>query len=219
LSEALPSVLHARERAQRYWEADGFYAIVSGIANTLFGLALLLEPRISHLSLHEHGGNLFLYAGSLLFLSTDRITEWLKAHFTYPRTGYVAPPQKAESQVNENVFPRPKATREEIVDGFLIVTYILLFFGVAANHRWMIGLFVLLYSYLCWHFRNWVRIRWYKKFLPPIIGTLLLVLLTRFPMDLTLAIPIINITGGLLSTFRGLKKMALYLRQHPVQRA
>jgi hypothetical protein len=84
MPQALPSVLNARERAQRYWEADGIYAIVSGVASTLFGLALLLDQRISHLSLHEHDGNLFLYAGSLLVLSTDRITEWLKARFTYP---------------------------------------------------------------------------------------------------------------------------------------
>jgi hypothetical protein len=133
--------------------------------------------------------------------------------------GYVAPPQKTESQVNENAFPRPKATREEIVDGFLEVAYIVLIFGVATNHRWMIGLFILLHSYLCWHFRNWVRIPWHKKFLPPIIGILLMLLLRLFPMDLTPVVPVVNIVAGLLAISRGLRKMVLYLKQHPVQRA
>ena len=143
MSEALPSVLHARERAQRYWEADGFYAIVSGLAWTMFGFAIFLSHPPFHLIYGETGGDALILAASLLLLLANRITEWLKVRLTYPRTGYVASPQEIEVQINEKAFPPCKPTRDEMVDNILTATSLLLIFGLFLDQRWMIGLFTL----------------------------------------------------------------------------
>jgi hypothetical protein len=90
----VPSVLQARNRASRYWESDGLERVVRGPLVVLMGLGGLWTSY-SHGSAHvitDLYGRMLL----LMFLIDavlDKITERLKAHITYPRTGYISKPE------------------------------------------------------------------------------------------------------------------------------
>jgi hypothetical protein len=207
MPEAFPSVLQARERAWRCWESDGFYGLVMGIAITLLGLGDLWW---------SYGYSLRLVA--LLLLAEEGsvgwITGWLKARVTYPRTGYVTPPQQTmELQIDKEAFPPPKQTREEAVDKILGWTVVLLILGLLLHLRWMFGLFTLLHGYLSWHFRNWAYIPWHKKYLPPLYG----LLLTVIPLNMNLTMAIAFIVAGLITVLVSIKNLAVYLKRHPAR--
>lgn len=217
MPEAFPSVLQARERAWRYWESDGFYGLVMGIAITLLGLGDLWWSYGVRFRAGEFYGDLLRIAGMLLFFeenSVGWITGWLKARVTYPRTGYVTPPQQTmELQIDKEAFPPPKQTREEAVDKILGWTVVLLILGLLLHLRWMFGLFTLLHGYLSWHFRNWAYIPWHKKYLWPLYGLLLMVI----PLNMNLISAMATLVAGLITVLVSIKNLAVYLKRHPAR--
>ena len=218
MSESFPSVLQARERAWRYWESDGFYGLVMGTAIILLGLGDLWSYGI-RFSAGEFYGDALRIAAFLLFVeenSAGWIIGWLKARVTYPRTGYVTPPQQTvELQIDKEAFPPPKQTREEAVDKIQGGTVVLLILGILLNLRWMFGLFALLHAYLSWHFRNWVYIPWHKKYLPPLYGFLLIVI----PLNMNLIGAMATLVAGLITILFGARNLVVYLKKHPAQQA
>lgn len=112
MSHAVPSVLDAKQRAWKHWTADGLHAIVSGIATTTIGVGLFWNYAPFHFRYGEDGSALLIFAALTFFSFQIQITEWLKARFTYPRTGYVASP-------HEPAFRGPKPMPNQTVDGKL----------------------------------------------------------------------------------------------------
>jgi hypothetical protein len=87
-------------RAARYWFVDG-------LPELLFGLALIVMAGVAFLLFMETPGPwngpwralgiLAIYAVFVLYLFSERgVLDFLKARFTYPRTGYVQPPDEKE---------------------------------------------------------------------------------------------------------------------------
>jgi hypothetical protein len=207
------SVAEAKKRAGRAWFDDGIWSIVIGVAFLLMGLEHL-GPKSGP---GAFWGSMLTWTGIFLAIEENIsgwIIGWLKARITYPRTGYVAPlhQQSFREPITREAFSRTR-TREETVDLFHGFTYFIFFLAFVFHQRWMLVLFVLLYEYFSWHFRNWARLSWYKKYLPPIVGLLWAFL--SMPMDLPSETIILSC--GLLMLGTGIVHLTLYLKKYPRQ--
>ena len=74
----------AERRAWNYWFEDGLPTLVGGFGCVLFGLSFVFDHSLFRLVL------MGLYC--VILLRGRAIVEWLKVRLTYPRTGYVTPP-------------------------------------------------------------------------------------------------------------------------------
>jgi hypothetical protein len=135
-------------RAAAYWSADGFPQIFFGLmvtAGSVIGILLRLYApgRWARLDLAP------VAAGIVLYYPLERsVLDLLKSHFTYPRTGYVQPPEdegelrradaltiltlRSARPVPENV---TSFRRRTVLPIFLIFSYILLI--TAPLGRWL----------------------------------------------------------------------------------
>jgi hypothetical protein len=145
---AKPAVSYGR-RAASYWFVDG-------LPETLFGLALFAASGLAVLwGLYmpkpwSKFDWMVVYAGFLLYYFTERrFLDFLKGRFTYPRTGYVQPPEESEWRVETltTLRLRPDPPAKENVTFFRrrTVTPIVLFFVLFwANGnptgRWLVPL-------------------------------------------------------------------------------
>jgi hypothetical protein len=85
-------------RAAAYWFADGFPEILFGASLGLSALAGLLWCWYGPVGA-RNAYFLVVVAGFLLYFWKERrILDFLKSHFTYPRTGYAQPPEEAEER-------------------------------------------------------------------------------------------------------------------------
>lgn len=89
-------VLNAQQRAWRYWFADGFSTLVAGLGCLLIAFFILYnrDRRVTPLSILVTLIVLFAYGA--IILRQRQIVEWLKSKITYPRTGFVLPPDLSE---------------------------------------------------------------------------------------------------------------------------
>jgi hypothetical protein len=96
-------------RTQAYWYIDGLVELGTGIIFFVLGIILMLEsstPSDSNLSsILSFFRNAILIGGTI---GIGLLTKVLKAHLTYPRTGYIA-------------YPRPKGKNIGIYLGFGLV--------------------------------------------------------------------------------------------------
>ncbi len=111
MSNLSPSVLEARQRAARYRDADGLSGIVTGAAFFLMGSQNYFASRFRPLGSLAHVLSilLFLCVPAVLFLKSEGILDWAKAHLTYPRSGYVPAPsllEGIESSKDQRKLPR-----------------------------------------------------------------------------------------------------------------
>jgi hypothetical protein len=85
-------------RTQRYWYIDGLAEITVGLFFVILSLYFLLQARITVLSHSPALTNDLLLAVILFVLWLFRYAlQAVKAHLTYPRTGYVANPGMQKS--------------------------------------------------------------------------------------------------------------------------
>lgn len=85
-------IVEAGRRAKTYWEIDGLPAILVGASTILIGLPFYFADFQSAWSLPAVAAFILLWP----VLNKKETLEKLKARITYPRTGYVAPPQAYE---------------------------------------------------------------------------------------------------------------------------
>ena len=86
-------------RAAAYWFADGLPEILSGLALVITA-AMAFTWRIYAPKSSEEFDRLIVFAGLILyFLVERRVLDFLKSHVTYPRTGYVQPPEESQLRV------------------------------------------------------------------------------------------------------------------------
>ena len=85
----------ARQRAARYWVADGLNEMTSGALLLLIGAYLMLEPQVS-VSPVARVVVILGFAVTLLVVSllTRRLVLHLKDRYVHPRTGYIALSEK-----------------------------------------------------------------------------------------------------------------------------
>jgi hypothetical protein len=86
------------QRAASYWSVDGLPEILRGLALLIFGASLWLW-RFYATTPWRRSGALISFAGLYLyfFLVERVVLDFLKSRITYPRTGYVRPPQRSWS--------------------------------------------------------------------------------------------------------------------------
>jgi hypothetical protein len=81
----------AQRRAWNYWFDDGVPALVGGLGSVLFGLSFIFDHSLFRLVL------MALYG--VILLRNRLLIEWLKVRLTYPRTGYVTPPDSPQDRL------------------------------------------------------------------------------------------------------------------------
>jgi hypothetical protein len=88
------SVLTPGKRAAAYWFVDGLPDLVFGMMLFVFGAAgFLWQMYAPHPWIYDFS---LMLAGFGLFYWKERaVLDYLKAHVTYPRTGYAQPPNEA----------------------------------------------------------------------------------------------------------------------------
>ena len=103
MNSSTSPILDAKQRAWRYWFADGLPTLVAGLCCLLFAFDILyprqgaeapLSPLSVAVSVAVSLAAVGLYGAGLL--RHREIVEWLKTRITYPRTGYVRPPFASE---------------------------------------------------------------------------------------------------------------------------
>ena len=80
-------ILGPERRAWNYWFEDGLPTIVGGLGCLFGGLSFFFAGGIRLLFVPLYG---------VILLRHGAITEWVKMHLTYPRTGYVSPPSPTQ---------------------------------------------------------------------------------------------------------------------------
>ena len=92
MTEIDSKIVEAGRRAKTYWEIDGLPAMLVGASTILIGLLLYFASFQSAWFLPALAVFFLLWS----VLNKKETLEKLKARITYPRTGYVAPPQAYE---------------------------------------------------------------------------------------------------------------------------
>src|SRR5208283_1064777 len=97
MSSTLSPTLQAEQRAQQHWVEDGLPSIITGIGCLVWAFFwIYLKNGHSPFKIV-----LLLSALTLYWAFTQHhleIVDWLKARLSYPRTGYVRPPQMPEDK-------------------------------------------------------------------------------------------------------------------------
>jgi hypothetical protein len=87
------------QRAASYWFVDGLPEILFGLALVIMA-ALMFLWRLYAPRPWIWVDWMIVAAGFILYCLTERrVLDFLKSHVTYPRTGYVQPPEESELRV------------------------------------------------------------------------------------------------------------------------
>ena len=94
--ETIHPVTQARDRVSRYRDVDGFPYLLMGLALVVWGISFSIPSEVPRFGLL---GRILTGIGTWVpiwfLIYQGKITEWVKARITYPRTGYVAPDPQA----------------------------------------------------------------------------------------------------------------------------
>jgi hypothetical protein len=216
--------LEASQRAWRYWFADGFTNLLVGTGILLMSYCLLDPPRWPPklLPMFIWALALFLYVSSMI--RHRQIVEWLKARMTYPRTGYVQPPQDCPEGIPalslRGVSRSPEAARLHssrrnttyLMLGLTIVAAVAM---IAIHQRWVwtaAGLIIGLAMAIA---RRQYRMTWIVPVGFPIVG-----LLTTLYVTSRQKAPAVFLVGwGVLFVLDGGTALTRYLLQNPAPKA
>jgi len=212
-------------RAAAYWFIDGFPDILAGLTLILFGAAGLWW-RFHRSKPTAQIDFFFIGAGLLLLLWKGReVLDFLKARVTYPRTGYVQPPEDREEGFRPPSSPitlslKPAPPPDENVIHFnsrtVMVVYWWCFLLSALNpwQRWytplaMPALAVALYA---WNRKSERPYRWWSALILALTGPASLWL--DLPPRLAPSLPLLLVGAWLLA--QGAITLAGYLRANPM---
>ncbi len=120
-------------RAAAYWFADGLEDILFGLTLLIVGASALLWRLYASHRWVKLTWLVVLVEILLYFSARRRIVDFLKSRITYPRTGYVQPPEEIESAVQPltTLSLQPGAPPKQNVTSFKLKTVnVFLFFLV-----------------------------------------------------------------------------------------
>lgn len=180
-----PRILDAKERAWQYWFLDGFTHLLLGLALLSMSMCILFPPR------PRAFGQFALWAALLglyiaLMLCQRPILEWLKLKITYPRTGYVQPPDGAMSRATGMVELGLEGADERRAEAERLAVdqrkRLLLAGSLAAagslamiliENRWVPAVISVLLASAMWVLRKRERISWIVIAGLPVLGVFL----------------------------------------------
>src|SRR5262245_24492434 len=126
------------QRAAAYWFVDG-------LPDILFGMTLLISGSLGclwRIYAPEAWTKFYFYittGGFLLFYWKGHdVLDFLKSHITYPRTGYVQPPeefQRPQTLITLSLRPGPPADENVTFFAKRTVMVIFWFFFLSFNHN------------------------------------------------------------------------------------
>jgi len=213
--------LEASERAWRYWFADGFTNLLVGTGILLMSYCLLDPPRWppKPLPFAAWALALFLYVSSMV--RHRQIVEWLKARMTYPRTGYVQPPQDCPEGI-PGLSLRGASTRSpeaaQLYSSRRQTTYLMLGLTIVAaiamvaiHQRWVWTAAGLIVGIAMAIARRQYRMTWIVPVGFPIVGLLTTLYVTSREKS-----PAVFLVGwGVLFVLDGGSALIRYLLQNP----
>ena len=80
-------------RAASYWYVDGLPEILFGLTLVIMAALAFLWRRYTARSWREFDWIIVCVGFTVYFLMERGVLDFLKSHVTYPRTGYVQPPE------------------------------------------------------------------------------------------------------------------------------
>jgi hypothetical protein len=224
-SSATPTASYGR-RAASYWFVDGLPEILFGLALVIMAALVFLwrtcvpQPWIRF--------DLVIVAvGFLLYYGMERrFLDFLKSHVTYPRTGYVQPPEESPWRVPTltTLSLRPDLPAKENVTLFEGRTMVLVFwfccpFMLTADPlgRWVVPVLVpsLAVALYVVSRRSERPYRWWSALILALAG--LAFIRVDVPAPLQRPLPLLLAGGWLLA--QGAYTMVHYLRTNPCPRA
>ncbi len=220
---SLPSVQDARDRALRYWDSDGLNAIITGLGMLLMGFGVFWSH--SHNGLREFLGDL-MYLLASLFMAEEaimgKVAGLLKAHITYPRTGYIAPPLNPSTPDITLLSPaeQEQLRKEKNYERWIWGPMVLAFLGASFGGRNLIVDAVLAIAFfwmafLLWRSRSGGQPRWR----PLLVFAFYAALLAFLPGGREERTAMSLIAAGAFSIIAGTVTFILYLKKHPEPQA
>jgi hypothetical protein len=223
MSRTNNAILDAQRRALDYWDIDGLPVLIAGISAISYGGFFLWISLDKDRSIW--GVTLFygLWSVFCLWIEKKGNIEWLKGRITYPRTGYVVPPEipppaSLRYGVNpliEEPPPAPIALRTsrkaiELTDFPLFFFLVWLF----TDNSWLMCLACLWTALLFWK-ENKQDPPWFEIAGSVIAGVASAIL----PVSGLRRTGIIILIFGVTSMIKGTILLLRYLRQHPAPQA
>ncbi len=214
------------QRAASYWFVDGLPDIVLGTTLLFFG-ALGLWWCIHVPKSLPQPDFFFIAAGLTLLIWKGRnVIDFLKSRLTYPRTGYVQPPE----DLSEGFRPpstlialnlRPGPPPDENVTHFNTRTVMVVFFWCfyLVQNPWkswymLLAMPVLAVALYAWNRRTERPYRWWSALILALTGALLLWLDVP-PLVQPLLLPLL---AGVWLVAQGACTLVGYLRANPYSR-
>lgn len=242
MNDSTQSVSQVSLEAWDYWGNDGIPTLISGIAFTLMvapGAALYFVFTLFSWNADWFAGSSLVWASAalafLVWFSNrhEEFAERMKMRFTYPRTGYVAPPSCWPSPpLERSEFGRWLKRYSSLYKVIVSLELILFIFSLAvtptAQHymQWvMIGLIMLcvltyaplaISSYSRKLARN--KLYWIEIISWP-IGFAALTLLLLAKHTASIVIGAILLAPGIFMILKGALFLFWYLHRHPLPKA
>ncbi len=234
LVESQPAIVEAERRAWNYWFVDGLPSLVAGTTSLAIALVLyLLAPPWR--TLHVVAILVFLLGVCVCIWMRLRMREvitWMRTRTTYPRTGYVAPPDFTQDGpmpvdltvlsvqgADGKLLQQAERNRRDAklrswvaVTLFLIPVMIPFWVGsplIAAGAGALLGMAVWLATR--WHARLW----WFALSSFPLLA-IYLSMFSAFRFD---HVAYFMGGGGVVLVTQGIVALALYLRRNPLPNA
>lgn len=213
MSEPIPSVLEAQQRAVKSWNSDGLNSIIGGLGFFALGLAFLLEHHN-----YRPGVALLLNSAAVLILLDQsffhKSVRFLKARITYPRTGYVEPPSPWRLFRPNPVLLSPseqeELQRNKWLYGGLAVMLVLFVYSLYAGPRWLAfagGAWMVLV--LAWYYRG--KFPWYASL--PLLAYSAIIAFSPADKQDNIAVALSGL--GVFVFVKGVANLSRYLLQHP----
>lgn len=209
MPETSSAILDAKRRARDYWDIDGLPALLAGITPFLLGVFWLYTGKKSVWEI------LWLWFFLSILLDGKEMVVWLKGWITYPRTGYVTPPEEdvpysqcnpqASASIKEPVAPIVgRASRKAMgVLNFPLFLFVLMF-----DSGWIVCLACLASAFMFW-IRNQEDPPWFEIAGSAIAG------LAVLPVDSHSTFGVFLLVFGATGMVKGATLFTRYLRQHP----
>jgi hypothetical protein len=222
------STLHISpgRRAASYWFVDGFPEILFGITLGVAAAAGVVWRLYAPVPAREFYLPVVAAWALLYFYKERAILNYLKSRFTYPRTGYVQPPEETEAGVKRcslislDLSPKPKPPANENVTFFrqrtvMLVGWVFYPFLLNGNTsgRWLgIGMMPVLAAALFMSNRKSEhRYPWWSLVVLALTGTLF------FAIDVPVIVEplVLLLFAAAWFVAQGLATLVAYLRANP----
>jgi hypothetical protein len=212
----------AGHRAERYWYEDGYVNLFTGVYFLAF--SLMSYAGIPSYTRHEKHRHLYWIA----YLIVISVGVWsrplikrLKVRLTYPRTGYVAPPNKLLPVTGFFASPMPTRSelehrlRQEDAAKWYVVYAALLFASFIWPNRWLCIPAGILFGALWHHWQPPTRHLWVVPTACAVAGLAAAFL----PIQESHRMAVVIFFFGGIHILDGLYKLLGYLRRNPLPTA